>query len=244
MGDLSGVWSNKPQVRKKYAIACLLQNTLAPSSVYGEKMSFKSTIISIISNNKIAMTPQEIREVVKKNHSEYYNTESQQRNVEKGHYNSIDNALLAQIYTTIKQEPFICLRDQRPIKVILPDNDIPEDDLLMEIEIDSEESIENNRGILYVLKTNTYTIEGKAILKIGITSGDIDLRIKQLYTTGVPYKFEIYKKYSVTGFIELERALHALLTKFRINPNREFFTEDALIFLENIIDIHNKIVSK
>lgn len=105
----------------------------------------------------------------------------------------------------------------------------------------SVEEVEKNLGTIYILKTGTFTQAGKEIVKIGITSGETEQRITQLFTTGVPYRFQIHKTYQISGFIELERALHSMLARFRLNASREFFTEDAIPFVDRIIALHNEI---
>jgi hypothetical protein len=75
---------------------------------------------------------------------------------------------------------------------------------------------------MYVLGTNLYTKEGEEIVKIGITTGSVDARISQLYTTGVPFRFRVIKKYETKNYYELEQALHRLLEPYRINRSREF----------------------
>ncbi len=105
----------------------------------------------------------------------------------------------------------------------------------------SIEDYEKEEGSVYILKTNTFTKEGKEIIKIGFTTQDIKKRINQLYTTGVPFEFEVHKTYNTRNFIELEQALHKLLAPFKINKSREFFTEDALLFIEKIVEIHRSI---
>ena len=62
------------------------------------------------------------------------------------------------------------------------------------------------------------------IVKIGMTSrADMDNRLKELYTTGVPQPFECVYACKVDCFKELEQALHEAFEPQRINPNREFF---------------------
>ncbi|MBU2804410.1 GIY-YIG nuclease family protein, partial [Acidithiobacillus ferridurans] len=67
-----------------------------------------------------------------------------------------------------------------------------------DIENEDIERLESGVGTLYILGTNTYTKGGEEIVKIGITTGSVDSRINQLYTTGVPFKFRLIKQYSTT----------------------------------------------
>lgn len=79
---------------------------------------------------------------------------------------------------------------------------------------------EENKGIVYLLTNECMP----GIVKIGMTSrADMDNRLKELYTTGVPQPFECVYACKVDCFKELEQALHEAFEPQRINPNREFF---------------------
>ena len=198
-------------------------------------MSFVDVVKRILESNGTPMTPQEIREKIIREYPEYYGTESHKNNVERGNYQNIDHALLAQIYSTVRtNDSFYCDKSTRPYKVSFvaaeEEEDVPE-----------VEDYESDEGIVYVLKTNTFTKNGKEIIKIGFTTQDIDRRISQLYTTGVPFEFKPIKIIKTKCFIELEQALHKLLTPYRINKSREFYTEDSLNHLDKIYEIHKAI---
>lgn len=77
-------------------------------------------------------------------------------------------------------------------------------------------------GIVYLLKNEAMP----GLIKIGKTSRhDLEKRMKELYTTGVPLPFEcVYAcKVKLTCMDELEKALHAAFAPFRVNEGREFF---------------------
>jgi hypothetical protein len=197
--------------------------------------SFKETVRSVVEASQQPLTPQEIKEVVKAQYPEFHGTPSHLRNVERGHYTTLDHALLAQIYGVVKtNDEFFCDDSTKPYKVSLTTGELAEDAPELE---DFDVSI----GNVYVLKTGTYTQQGREIIKIGFTSQAIEKRILQLYTTGVPFEFSVHKVYSTRNFIELEQALHKLLTGFRINKSREFFTDDALPFIDGVVEIHRLI---
>lgn len=62
------------------------------------------------------------------------------------------------------------------------------------------------------------------LIKIGYTTrDDLNTRIKELYTTGVPLPFEIYYACLVDDAKKTEKILHQLFQENRINNNREFF---------------------
>ena len=201
-------------------------------------MNFTEAIKKILENG--SKTPQEIRGEIKIKYPEFYGTESHQRNFEKGHYQSLDHALLAQIYSVVKtNENFVIDKSTRPLTVsifesqftLLDDNGIIE-------------NYEQENGIVYILKTNTFTKDNFEIIKVGFTTQDIETRINQLYTTGVPFKFTLFKTYKTQNYIELEKALHNLLEPFKLNNSREFFTDEALEYIEEIVAIHKKILNK
>ena len=192
------------------------------------------------------MTPQQIRETIKSNYPDFYGTESHRRNVEKGHYKDLDHALLAQIYVASRTAGQIIVdKTQKPIRLTLT----PEqgnDDSIPDEEIDTEnlERLEAGVGNLYVLGTNLYTKEGDEIVKIGITTGTVESRVNQLYTTGVPFRFRVIKEFETRNYYELEQSMHKLLDPYRINRSREFFTVRCLPYVEQIVSIHKDIQGK
>ena len=90
------------------------------------------------------------------------------------------------------------------------------------------------QGIVYVL-TNPCM---PGIVKIGMTErSEMDARLRELYTTGVPLPFECKfackVKKSECG--KIEKALHTAFAPQRVNANREFFSihpEQAIAILE------------
>jgi hypothetical protein len=197
-------------------------------------MTFTDAVKQILTEKVTPITPQEIKELIKIKYPEYFGTESQKINVEKGYFQNIDHALTAQIYSLVRtNDSFYCDKTSRPMKISL----IEEQE---EIELINED-FESEEGIVYVLKTNTFTKEGKEIIKIGITIKEIEKRLAQLYTTGVPFEFKVHKLYNTKNYYELEQALHKLLSVYKINKSREFFTSDAIPFIEKIVEIHKEI---
>ena len=206
-------------------------------------MNFVELIREILRNQPEGMTPQQIRETVKTKYPNFYGTESHRRNVEKGHYKDLDHALLAQIYVASRNSGQIFVdKSQKPIKLTLvpgasDDISVPDE----EIATENLERLEAGVGTLYVLGTNLYTKSGEEIIKIGITTGTVESRINQLYTTGVPFRFQVIKEFETKNYYELEQSIHKLLDPFRINRNREFFNEKCLPYIEQIISIHTEI---
>lgn len=89
-------------------------------------------------------------------------------------------------------------------------------------------------GIVYLL-TNPVM---PGLVKIGMTAQeDIDKRMKELYTTGVPVPFEckFACKVKTSDCLKIEKALHKAFDPQRVNQNREFFrinVEQAQAILE------------
>jgi len=77
-------------------------------------------------------------------------------------------------------------------------------------------------GYLYALHNESFR---EGIFKIGRTGRTIGahLRSQQLYTTAVPTPFEVVMASLVPTHMYAERAAHALLEAYRVNPRREFF---------------------
>ncbi len=75
-------------------------------------------------------------------------------------------------------------------------------------------------NVVYVLTNSAMP----GLVKIGRTSqDDANVRIGQLYTTGVPVPFTLEYACKVTNAEEVEKALHIAFAPSRINPKREFF---------------------
>lgn len=78
----------------------------------------------------------------------------------------------------------------------------------------------NQEGIVYVL-TNP-AIPG--LVKIGMTTRlEVEARMNELYSTGVPLPFECSFAGRVNDVKKVEKAFHKAFGPYRINPNREFF---------------------
>lgn len=89
-------------------------------------------------------------------------------------------------------------------------------------------------GIVYLL-TNPVM---PGLVKIGMTTReDMDARMKELYSTGVPVPFECQFacRVKIADCAKIEKALHTAFSPQRINANREFFriqVEQAKAILE------------
>jgi len=74
-------------------------------------------------------------------------------------------------------------------------------------------------GIIYFL-TNI-TIPG--MVKIGFTEGQLQDRLAQLNSTGVPSPFDVSACFLVKNPTKTEKQIHSILDNYRNNQNREFF---------------------
>ena len=74
--------------------------------------------------------------------------------------------------------------------------------------------------IIYVLKNEAFP----ELIKIGKTKRqDIQERMSELYSTGVPFPFECLWAGEVDDCTEIEYLLHNAFLGCRVNPKREFF---------------------
>lgn len=96
-------------------------------------------------------------------------------------------------------------------------------------------------GYVYILTNPSFKDD---IVKIGLTSGTVEKRMKKLHTTGVPTPFEKYASIKTAKYEEVERFMHHCLSLLsegsRVNDNREFFRigpEKALSFMLEIAEL-------
>lgn len=76
------------------------------------------------------------------------------------------------------------------------------------------------------------------LVKIGMTSNSPASRAKELFTTGVPCGFTIEASWQIPQryLRDAEQELHELLTEYRFNDKREFFTvepNEAVEFVDS-----------
>ena len=81
----------------------------------------------------------------------------------------------------------------------------------------------NNTGIVYILTNEA--MDG--YIKIGMTSGDspkdVQKRMSELDSTGVPRAFQCEYAAVVENYANVEGALHTAFGDYRVRTNREFF---------------------
>lgn len=207
-------------------------------------MTFSDVIRNILRSAPEGLTPQQIRDVIKKDYPDFYGTESHKRNVEKGHYGNIEHALLAQIYVVPRYANDILTdKSVKPMKFMLLSSEDEEDNYDEDsLATEDLEKLEDGIGTLYILGTNLFTKQGEELIKIGITTGSVENRINQLYNTSVPEKFRVIKKVETKNYAELEQSMHKIFDPFRINRSREYFTARCLRFVDALFALHEDIL--
>jgi hypothetical protein len=93
-----------------------------------------------------------------------------------------------------------------------------------------------NRGILYFLTNEAMP----GLVKIGYTTGELNARLQQLNTTGLPSPFQIAALFYVREPEECENKVHTQLAQYRANPKREFFSQSASTLIKESIDVIGK----
>lgn len=89
-----------------------------------------------------------------------------------------------------------------------------------------------SNGYVYVLSNPAMP----NLLKIGYTDRDVDERVEELNSTGVPVPFEIEAIFGSPNAYEDEQAIHSMLAQHRLANNREFFSIDIKETVQCIID--------
>ena len=88
-----------------------------------------------------------------------------------------------------------------------------------------------NEGIVYVLTNSAMP----GMVKIGKAGRQVETRLSDLYSTGVPLPFECEYAAKVDDMDKVEKAFHNAFGPNRVNPKREFFSiqpEQAIALLE------------
>ena len=77
-----------------------------------------------------------------------------------------------------------------------------------------------SEGIVYVLSNPAMP----GMVKIGKTGREVEARLNDLYTTGVPLPFECAYAARVADMDKVEKTFHNAFGPYRVNPRREFFS--------------------
>ncbi len=89
-----------------------------------------------------------------------------------------------------------------------------------------------SNGYVYVLSNPSMP----NLLKIGYTERDVDERVEELNSTGVPVPFETEAIFGSPNAYEDEQAIHNILEQYRLANNREFFSIDIKEVVQCIIE--------
>lgn len=76
---------------------------------------------------------------------------------------------------------------------------------------------------------------GHEIVKLGKTE-DLPRRLSDLFSTGVPTRFEVYKALVVPDMHKYEKLMHRHFNKCRVTTNREFF-DIPLHMIDTLFDM-------
>ncbi|MGW4640405.1 GIY-YIG nuclease family protein [Sphaerisporangium sp. NPDC004334] len=87
-------------------------------------------------------------------------------------------------------------------------------------------------GFVYVLSNRA--IPG--MVKIGFTTKLAEERAERLYSTSVPYPFDVVFRAATSHWRAVEEWTHELLRAYRVNPRREFFAVDTTHAIETVRD--------
>ena len=224
----------------------LFEQYLAEKGISHEKaVGFTEAVRRILRNHPEGLTPQQVVQNIQSDYPQLYDTETQREHVSRGHYKDIYQACLATVYTVARGASDIDVdKATSPQTLALVQDSDLEGKNGEAVEAENIERLAAGVGVVYVLNTGLYTQDGRQIIKIGITSGSVDSRIRQLDNTSVPMTFSVLKTYEFENYAELEQALHKLLDPFRINRKREFFTDECLPYLQRIVEIHDEIIKQ
>jgi len=85
-------------------------------------------------------------------------------------------------------------------------------------------STNSSKGVVYILTNPAMP----GLVKIGKTSRAADVRMHELYSTGVPVPFNCLLAVEVEDMQAVEKALHIAFFPYRINKKREFFKIDGV----------------
>ncbi len=219
-------------------------------------MKLTEAMTHVLSRHPAGLSPAQMVEVMKREYPHLYNTERHRESLAKKTVTSLDHALKADIYFVYpKVDGIEADKTVRPMRLFLTESTVPvapqasaqtttavsDESEVPQMNAETIAKLEAGVGTVYVLGTQTYTREGAEIVKIGITAGSVEQRIKQLFTTSAALPFRVLLQFETNNYAELEKALHHLLDPFRINRSREFFLDTCLLFVDAILKIHTDI---
>lgn len=200
-------------------------------------LTLKEMIIDVLSKKGDVLNVGDITQGIIDAFPDKYSQKCEQKG---GNEKAASLQLYREVYQTVISADDTFYRDKSCRPALVGLHDVEEEKLVFEVE---NEDFESETGIVYMLGTQTYTQDGKQLVKIGFTTTPVEIRINALYKTGVPFEFTVLRQYETKNFDDLEKAMHKLLSRFRPNPAREFFTEECLPFADRIYALHKEIES-
>lgn len=79
---------------------------------------------------------------------------------------------------------------------------------------------DDDEGLLYCLVNDAMP----GLVKIGMTTRTVTDRMRELYSTGVPLPFKCIRARRVCGVHLKEKLVHSVLSHYRVDVRREFFS--------------------
>lgn len=92
---------------------------------------------------------------------------------------------------------------------------------------------EGKKGYVYILTNPSMP----GLVKIGHSKHGGEARARHLRTTGVPAPFVLRFEILATNAPALEADVHAAISEYRVDPNREYFAMSPLEAIEAVLDV-------
>lgn len=164
-------------------------------------MTFVDVVKDILAATSDPITPQVIRELIKKKYPQYYGTPSHINNVAKGRYKDLDHALLAQIYGLVRmKKSFFCDRTHKPMKISLRNNKarpkLRPQILLNEDNMRNEDDL--NTDEVFIVLNGEMSIE--------FVDGKVDLSSGEIYVVPKGIKHKPYAESECEMLLYCKRA--------------------------------------
>jgi hypothetical protein len=93
----------------------------------------------------------------------------------------------------------------------------------------------NIKGWIYILSNESFP----HLVKIGYSERDPQIRVSELFTTGIPTQFKVEYSILIDDACELEKLIHEKLADKRHSTDREFFKIPVLNAIEVIRNLLN-----
>lgn len=104
--------------------------------------------------------------------------------------------------------------------------------------VNISEGIDRNEGFIYLVRNAAHDDN---IFKIGLTTKTVEERMKGLNGTSSPDNFLIVHRWRANNCRVAEKIIHSKLSKYRLNPKREFFRIDLELAVVTITETINEL---